>query len=238
MRKGRLWTGVAVACALLAADGVGAQEYSAPRGFLGLSFVAGNPVGDLGTFFDQGFGAQLEGSWVVTEDHRLRLRGDIGGVVYGHESQALCLVSCRIGVDLTTTNNIFFAGVGPEYAFATGAFEPYVFGTVGLSYFATISSLSGADEYADYFDTTNYSDVVMAFKLGGGARVRVHQGRHPVSLDFGVERHQNGIANFLTEGDILDNPDGSITVFPNRSEANLMTFRFGFSVGLGSQLGR
>ena len=236
MGKGNWWTALAVGGVLLGADGVQAQEDSEPHGFVGLSFVAGNPSGDLGTFFDQGFGAQLEGSWAMTEDGRLRLRADLGALVYGHERFGLCHpVGCRIGVDLTTTNNIFFAGIGPEYAFSTGAFEPYVFGTMGLSYFATISSLSGADEYNDYFDTTNYSDVVMAWKFGGGARVRVHRGAHPVSLDFGLERHENGIANFLTEGDIFDNPDGSITLFPNRSEANLMTFRFGVSVGFGSE---
>ena len=229
----RTWrTVLAVGFALLSAQGVAAQEYPQPRAFLGLSFVAGNPVGDLGTFFDQGFGAQLEGSWAMTEDGRLRLRTDLGGLVYGHERIAMCYpTTCRIGVDLTTTNNIFFAGVGPEYAFTSGAFEPYVFGTVGLSYFATISSLSGADDGDDYFDTTNYSDVVMAWKVGGGARVRVRRGRHPISLDFGIERHENGIANFLTEGDILDNPDGSLTLFPNRSEADLMTFRFGVTIG-------
>jgi hypothetical protein len=247
MGHGGRWTVFVLTSVILAADAhpVRAQDFtepdagrtaasSEPFGFVGLSFVAGNPLGDLGSFFDQGFGFELEGAWPMTEDRRLRLRTDLGVLIYGHERIGMCHpVGCRIGVDLTTTNNIFFAGVGPEYAFTTGAFEPYVFGTMGLSYFATISSLSGPDEYRDYFDTTNYSDVVMAFRFGGGARVRVHSGRHPASLDFGLERHQNGIANFLTEGDILDNPDGSITLFPNRSDANLLTFRFGVSIGIG-----
>jgi hypothetical protein len=233
---------LAVGCALSTADAAAAQDFSdarterpsEPAGYIGLSFIAGNSVGDLGAFFDQSFGVELEGVWPVSEDRRLRLRTDLGALVYGHETLSMCHpVGCRIGVDLTTTNNIFFAGFGPEYAFMTGGFEPYVFGTLGLSYFATISSLSGPDDYADYFDTTNYDDVVMAWRLGGGARVRVHSGRHPVSIDFAAERHQNGIANFLTEGDILDNPDGSITLFPNRSEANLVTFRLGVSVGVG-----
>jgi len=234
MRNGTWWTAVVVGCALLAANRVGAQEVRDPRGFLGLSFVAGNPVGDLGSFFDQGFGGQIEASWAVSDDRRLRLRADAGVLVYGHETMAMCHpVGCRIGVDLTTTNNIFYGGIGPELALATGALEPYVFGTLGLSYFATISSLSGPDEYRSYFDTTNYSDVVMAWKVGGGTRVRVHRGVHPVALDFAVERHQNGIANFLTDGDILDNPDGTVTLFPHRSEANLVTFRLGVSIGLG-----
>lgn len=241
MRQGA-WIGAWVAAmavlALATAAGLGAQEGEPPRGFVGLSFVTGDPVGDLDPLFDKGFGAQLEGSWAVTEDRRVRLRGDLGFLVYGHERLTFCYtvpIGCRVEANLTTTNNIFYFGLGPEVAFPAGAFEPYVYGTTGLSYFATVSSLDGADGGPDWAETTNYDDVVMAWRVGGGMRLRVSGGRRPVSLDFGVERHQNGVANFLTEGDILDNPDGSITLFPHRSEANLMTFRFGVSVGLGGR---
>jgi hypothetical protein len=58
---------LAAAIALAAAASLGAQERSDPRGDVGPSFVAGNPVGELGAFFDHGFGSQLEGSWVLTE---------------------------------------------------------------------------------------------------------------------------------------------------------------------------
>jgi len=231
-----MWVAVAgTAVALAAAASLGAQGRG-PRGFLGLSFVAGDPTGDLNAFFDHGFGGQLEGGWALTEDGRLRLRGDLGFLVYGHERITYCYtvpIGCRVEAELTTTNNIIYVGVGPEVAFPMGRVEPYVYGTTGVSYFATISSLDGADGGPDWAETTNYDDVVMAWRLGGGMRLRVNNGRRPVSLDFGVERHQNGLANFLTEGDIIDNPDGSITLFPNRSEANLVTFRFGFSVGIG-----
>lgn len=225
---------LAAAIALAAAASLDAQERRAPRGHVGLSFVAANPVGDLGSFFDQGFGGQLEASWAMTGDGTLRLRGDLGFLVYGHERIQYCYtvpIGCRVEAELTTTNNIFYLGAGPEVAFTAGAFEPYVYGTTGLSYFATVSSLNGGGP--GWAETTNYDDVVMAWRVGGGMRLRVSGGRRPVSLDFGVERHQNGIASFLTEGDIVDNPDGSVTIFPNRSEANLLTFRFGVSMGFG-----
>jgi hypothetical protein len=61
--------------------------------------------------------------------------------------------------------------------------------------------------------------------------MRVGHGRRPVFFDIGVDRHVNGVASYLTVGDIVDNSDGSITVYPNRTEANLMTYRFGVSVG-------
>ncbi|HSG46894.1 MAG TPA: hypothetical protein VLA43_03665, partial [Longimicrobiales bacterium] len=70
------------------------------------------------------------------------------------------------------------------------------------------------------------------WRVGGGMRIQVKGGRKPVALDLGVERHQNGVADFLTKGDIQDHPDGSITLFPNRSEANMVTFRLGVVVGI------
>ena len=219
----------------LTATGATAQERSAPSGAWGLSFVAAEPVGDLALYFDNGFGGQIDGSWPMSTDGALRLRGDVGLLVYGHERLRYCYsvpYGCRIEADVTTTNSIIYAGIGPEIALRLGALDPYVYATTGLSYFATVSSVSH-DWGDDGPGTTNYSDFVMAWKLGGGMRVRLSRGPRPVALDIGVERHRNGVAEFLTRGDIVDEPDGSITMYPNRSEANLTTFRFGLSLGLG-----
>ncbi len=57
-------------------------------------------------------------------------------------------------------------------------------------------------------------------------------GRHPVSLDFSVQSTYNGEAEYLRRGGVRDNPDGSITVFPIRSDANLLSFRVGVAVRL------
>lgn len=237
-----VWRRMLLAGALLAAGpllaGTGsaaAQRVAPPRGHFGFSFLAADPVGELGTFFDQGFGLQFDGAVAMAAEGHLRLRGDLGFVIYGHERQGFCYatpIGCRIGLDLTTTNSILFAGLGPELVFAAGAVEPYAHATVGVSYFATTSALSGADAYDDFGQTTNYSDAVLAYTLGGGLRMALRRGRKPIYLDLAVERHQNGVVDFLTEGDIVDHPDGSITVFPNRSEANLVAFRLGMSFGI------
>lgn len=217
------------------ATSTAAQDRSAPLGAWGLSFVAAEPVGELALYFDNGFGGQIDGSWPMNTDGTVRLRGDVGLLVYGHERMSYCYsvpFGCRIEADLTTTNSIVYAGIGPELAVRLEALEPYVYATTGLSYFATVSSLSHDWGY-DGPGTTNYSDFVMAWKLGGGLRLRLTRGPRPIALDFGVERHRNGVADFLTRGDIVDEPDGSITMYPNRSEANLTTFRFGLSLPLG-----
>lgn len=202
----------------------------------GLALVGADPVGPMGARVDDGFGGQLWGTFPLDGGGHVRIRGDVGFLVYGHERQRLCFsvpIGCRIEMDLTTTNSIAFGGLGPELVLATGAFQPYVNGSVGFSYFATHSSLSGTGEAEDFANTTNYDDVVLAWRAGGGVRVRVANGRRPVWLDLGLERHQNGVAEYLTEGDIVDHSDGSITLFPTIGEANLVALRVGVSIGLG-----
>ena len=239
MRRGVVVTALTFVSFAFTAGGAGAQARSqretGPDGFLGVSFVAGHPIGELALFFDHGFGGQIDGAWPVSEDRRVRVRADLGVLVYGHERFGYCYATafgCRVvGANLTTTNSIVYGGLGPEIAFTIEALEPYVYGTGGLSYFATVSSVDDAWG-RDLAQTTNFSDVVAAWKLGGGLRLRVSRGR-PVSLDFGIERHWNGIVDFLTEGDIVDNPDGSVTLYANRSIADLTTFRFGVTIGVG-----
>lgn len=207
------------------------RDRRGPGASLGISLVGANAVGDLSAAVDQGFGLQLAGGFPMVEHGQLRLRIDGGFVVYGIERLQYCGISCRVASELTTTNNILFAGIGPEIVLSDGNVRPYLYGTAGISWFLTSSSLDDHDGYGPYLQTTNFSDAVYGLRYGGGLRVRVGGSHRPVFLDLGVERHDNGIAEYLTRGDIVDNPDGSVTIYPNRSDADLMTFRFGVSIG-------
>lgn len=212
-----------------------AQQRGELAGRVGLTFLVGDPTGEMGYLVDQGFGMQLTGAVPVAAEGHFLLRGDFGFMIYGHERQQYCYdvpIGCRIGLDLTTDNTILFGGVGPEIVLATGAVQPYVNASFGFSYFATISSLGDDHGYDDFASTTNYDDGMFAWRAGGGLRIRVSHRRTPVFLDFAVERHQNGVADYLTKGDIVDHPDGSITLYPNRTEANMVAFRMGVSVGI------
>ena len=249
MRRGvGKWLGMAAGLALLASEGEAQRRYDydergrdrVPAFQFGISLIAADPVGELGYYFDAGGGVQVEGSFAMEPTGHLRLRMDLGAIVYGHERLYLCYdapFGCRVGEDLTTTNSILFGGIGPELVLATGHIEPYVNASFGFSAFVTTSEL---DYYNDHYDgptTTNHSDAMTAWRAGGGLRLRLKRGRTPIHLDFGVERHENGIADFLTEGDIVDHPDGSTTMYVNRSEANLITYRLGVSFGFGGHRG-
>lgn len=206
-----------------------------PRGYVDLDLMGAGAVGEFATMVDGGFGGQAGLRLRLGPQVPVLLRVDGGFLVYGHERLGVCFptpIGCRIGADVTTTNSVAYMGVGPELALE-GPVAPYVFGTVGFSYFSTQSSLSGVDSYTeDLFDTRHYSDFVSALRMGGGMRFRMG-GPGSVLLDLGAEYHRNGVAEYLREGDILDNPDGSITLFPNRTEANYVTVRAGVSIPFG-----
>lgn len=215
---------------------VEAQTAGAPRGYFDVTLVGAQPTGDFGMNVDEGWGLELGGRYELDPNGLLSVRGSLGFINYGNETLQFCSVySCRVGVDLNTSNNILFVGVGPELAVRMGPLRPYARAALGVGYFVTTSGLSGSDDWFDhtYAHTDNYDDVVFQKRLGAGLGLRLSNGPRPVWLDLGADYHRNGMASYLIEGDIVDEPDGSIIIYPQRSEANLWSFRVGVSVGLG-----
>lgn len=215
-----------------------AERFQKPRVFIGGAFTVADPVGEFGLLVDNGFGVTGHVRFAADRQGILSVRLDGGFVQYGNERLPVCFegVGCRVVADLVTTNNIAFVDVGPELGFDLGAVRPYAGASAGISYFHTNSSLDEGDYHYDgssSFTTVNFEDVTFALRARGGMQFRVSSGRTPVYLDLGAVFHRNGFAEYLREGDIEDNADGSITLFPNFTEADLVTFQVGVSVGLG-----
>ena len=230
----------AMAALLLGVTTVDAQkryedEWEDPVAHLNIAFLVAQPVGEFEQFIDDGFGAELAGRFPLDDKGVLSLRVEAGFITYGLERQRVCFsstVGCRVQLDLTTTNNIFFGGFGPELAMPGKWARPYATATFGFGYFNTHSSVSGADDFDEFAGTENFGDGTFAWRAGGGIEFQVSHGRTPVAIDLGWRYHNNGVNEFLRKGDIIDNPDGSITIFPNRSETNIVTFQMGVSIGL------
>ena len=205
------------------------------RGRAGGTFIVALPTGDLADQIDAGPGVAFNASYNLVPSGALRLRLDGGFVQYGNETREVCFsttVGCRIVLDLHTENNIAYAGIGPELGLPYGAVRPYVNAGAGFSYFETASRLDGDDDSDSFGRTRHLSDTGVAFTTGGGLYVPVHFGRTPIAIDLGARYHWNGTVNYLREGDIHDNPDGSISFTPTRTRANLVTLQLGVSVGL------
>ena len=241
-----LLTLAAAALALAAASPAAAQrghhddddswyERSVPRHFVGGELTFAKPQGEFGTYVQQGWGGGAHYLLRLDRDGWVGLRTEASIFNYGHERQRVELsptIGGRVLVDLTTDNNIAIAGGGPQIGLPTGAFRPYVNGFVGVSYIWTQSSVGGSSSGESFATTTNFDDASLAYGGGAGLYIPVSTRRVPVSLDAGVTYRHNGQAEYLRHGDIVDNPDGSISLYPVRSQTNLLTFHVGVSVGL------
>jgi len=208
------------------------SESSHPRGYGDINFAVSQPLGDFDDFIGEGFGVTGGFVWNLDRARVFGIRVEGGFVEYGNETIGVCLVSCRVPIDIKTSNDIVFGGIGPQITVPSGPLRPYLNATAGVSYFYTHSSVSGDDDYDEVFDTTNHDDLVFALTGGGGFLIPLSMGRTPILLDLGATFHRNGEATYLRKGSIRDFPDGSIRITPIRSDANFITYRFGISIGV------
>jgi hypothetical protein len=239
-----------LAAALLAPSAAVAQDASGapaglgpvtaagePRLMGGLAFAVGQPRGAFHRYVAAGYGVAGHGLYRVDRDGIFALRLDGGFLNYGNETLRVPLNTGpgggRVRLDLTTSNNIFWLGAGPQLMAPRGVVRPYVNGTAGFSYFATTSSVKGRNDEAAFAEDTNFDDA--QFSWGGGAGILVpvyRNARSLVFVDLGAQYHDNGRnVRYLREGGIRDLPNGDVQLDVIRSRADLITWHLGVSVG-------
>lgn len=210
------------------------ERYDRSGGALGFNLMFADPQGEFGDFVDDGWGGGLHYIRRIGGDRSVvGLRLDANLINYGHERFRVPLsgtIGGRITVDVTTDNNIGFLGIGPQVGLPTGRIQPYVNGFVGVSYIFTSTQVSG-DNSEVFASDTNFDDASFAYGGGAGLYIPISRGRTPISLDAGLTYRRAGEAEYLREGDIVDNPDGTITLFPVESETSLLTVQIGVSIG-------
>jgi opacity protein-like surface antigen len=225
-------SGVALALMLIgttvgAAQRAGLREVR-PWGDLGFSVVGGVPVGQFGDLVSGVGGVNADLNFRFDRRGSAALRIDGSYLQYGNERRFLPLAGSGglLAVDMNTTFYVAALRAGPQVLLGEGRIRPYGFGTIGVAYFATQTSLGGC------CGTTNFDDTALSLAAGGGLRIDLSRGRHPAALDLGASFVQNGQVSYLREGDILPNPDGSFTLRPVRSDANFVTLQLGLSFAL------
>lgn len=207
--------------------------------FLGGTFTLARPQGEFGEQVDRGLGGDLHYMRALGVNSQLALRVDAGVAIYGYDRFT---VEDGYGylTDASTSNNVAWIGVGPQVGLPDGRLRPYVNGYAGYSFLWTTTTIDDSDGYYygdEYYDDdssfTEQDDWSFSYGAGAGLYIPVRSGSSPVSLDLGVRYHNNGEAEYLREGDIVDNPDGSVSLYPTRSDTDLLTFHIGFSIGIG-----
>lgn len=203
--------------------------------YVGGSFTYARTQGEFSEFVKDGFGGSAHGIVRLDRDGLLGMRLDLGALTYGHETQRVPLsptIGGRILVDVETSNNIGFVGIGPQIGVPNGALRPYAHGFAGVSYLFTESSLEGTRNDEEFASTTHFDDATFAWGGGAGLYIPLRRGVSPISIDLGLRYVNGGQARYLREGDIEDLPDNRLRLNPSESDTDLMSFHIGVSVGL------
>ena len=229
---------LAVASVALCASVANAQEEWRDEGpkrhLFGINGTLARPVGEFQNFVNWGGGLSLYGVFNIKDTSPWGIRFDGSIMSYGRESlrRPLSTSIQRVLIDVTTSNLIASVGVGPQVTIGHGRLRPYGFATVGLSYFATVSSASGTSDGEPFASSTNFDDLTASLSGGAGLMLRLSQGKHPVALDMSAQTVYNGRMSYLRKGSLLEAADGSISFIPIRSNANLVSFRLGVAIGV------
>jgi hypothetical protein len=149
------------------------------------------PQQDFKQNVKQGFGLDGNVHYKLDRQGIFSLGGELGFLGYGRETKRVPLSSTiggRITVDLTTSNNIFWMGLGPQITAPSGPIRPYVNGTAGFAVFWTESSVKGTFADEEFASTNNYDDAIFAWTGGAGILIPVGQSKQG-AIDIGARWH-------------------------------------------------
>lgn len=206
---------------------VSVSTVTVPRWHLGLAADIGQPVGTFKQHVNNAVGVQAHLLLRLDRHGLASLRLQGGWLNYGHESQRTCVGTtpgCRIAVDVTTANGILSLGVGPQLALPLGPLRTYAYSLIGLSRLATVSGLGGGILPNIVAGDENFGDTGLSWSGGLGIQLPVDRN---TTIDVGMAYQGNGRRNYLIEGGVTDNPDGSLAFDVKRSNANLYAIRIG-----------
>jgi hypothetical protein len=168
----------------------------------------------------------------------LLLGVDAGILSYGRTTDEVpfsSTVGPRVPVQVTTNNNVLETHLSLRLQPRTGRLRPYVEGLVGFKYLFTHTEIEdddfGGNLGDDVAGTTNYDDFAFSGGAGAGLDVRVYRQDNPakkvrtVSLHLGVQYLWGSEAEYLSEGDLVDENDNGRL---DRSELDIRRSRTTF----------
>jgi hypothetical protein len=204
-----------------------AQVSIPTRWTVGGGFTLAQPRDSFAQNIGNGYGGGGEVIYHLVRSGILSLRTDVSAVSYGREKTRAPFSAYvpRVQLDVRTTNSIVALGWGPEVARPSGRFRPYAHAGYSRLFFRTTSSVQATDETVA--SSTNHKDGTGAWVYGGGLRVKLGNEDLPLLLDTGVSYYKGGVASYLREGGIQDNPDGTITMSPLTSRTPFVVYRVG-----------
>jgi hypothetical protein len=225
------------AAATLTSPAAAQSARGLPATAVGGDLVIAVPQGEFKNYVSGAFGGAGHFLQSLDDQGIVAFRAELGLLVYGQRTARQPLGGGGLGlinVDVTTSNNIMFGGVGLQFTAPTDVIKPYVTGSVGFSYFFTQSSVAGSNSQdAPFASSQNFSDNGFTTMYGGGLLIPFKNGKHPIALDIGAQFHNNPDIQYLTRNSIIFNgTNNPPTIVVVRSQANFVSYRIGVTVGL------
>jgi len=190
---------------------------------VGFTLALGLGRGQFQQFVQAAGGLGAYGAVPIALHGGLALRADLSVLFHGFDSWS--------GPPAFNTESyITSLRAGPQLALPLGPVQLYGFWAGGLSYFATDANPDDGCECV--FTQTLHDDLTWVSEVGGGVRVALGRSPSGPALDLGVRAMRNGLASYVTGGGVTQNSDGTFTVRPIRSEANLLLIQLGVSTSV------
>ena len=194
---------------------------------LGGDFAIFQPKGAFAENVPNGYGFDVTGLLKIDPKGWFNLRADGGGVRYGHEHIGLGFFGPGIELNLDTNNQIMFGALGLQLQIPDGWFRPYANASYAAVDFKTESCVSNPDNVIQEQCNTNHGDWAGAGVFGGGLLIPF--GKSLGALNLGARYHYGSKATYLRKGDIVDNPDGSVTLNVRSSKTDMVLWQIGFT---------
>jgi hypothetical protein len=211
-----------LAVAMIAAMTSAAQ---AQRITLGASVTGIASQGEFHEQIDRAFGINGFASYKLDQKGNVAMRFDAGWLNHGWEMRSVNQA------ELTTTNDIFFAQVGPEFSMKAGNAQPYLGASIGVAYFVTDATTQRYESDFDYTTMMEHHDAVLAYSARAGVRIPVISSKN-ISLDLGTTYQRSDEASFLRKGSVVVEDDGSFSAQLTRGKADFWGFNVGVSLPL------
>jgi len=193
------------------------------------------PKGDFANNIGRGWGFNGAGLFRVDEKGYVQLRADVGIAQYGSETKRIPLnpITGRVDFEVETSNVVGWGALGGQLQIPDGPFRPYVNGSLAYTDFSTRSTLQGtSNTFGDGLSTQNQHDGSHARIYGAGVNIPFGRKFTSGMLNFGAHYYQGAEAAYLKKGDIIDNPDGTISFTPRRSRTDFVLWQLGASFTL------
>ena len=232
---------LSTACLFASAKVVSAQivynSTQTPSRFtVGADFAISQPKGEFASNVPTGYGFDLNGLLKLDQKGWFGLLLNLGGVRYGHEHSNLGFFGpLGVELDLNTDNRIEFGALGLQLQIPDGWFRPYASASYAGVHFTTESCVSNPDNLVQEVCNANHGDWAGAGVFGGGLAIPF--GKSFGALNLGARYHYGAKATYLRKGDIIDNPDGTVTLNVRSSKTDLVLWQIGFSYNIPQPTG-